>query len=161
MEGRVIPAFFIMMSIFTDGAFSRKYEVAGIGVFIQFGEKTKFISKEIPCDTNNIAELKAIEAALDSIIDKSISITLYSDSAYAIGVLTRGWSPQKNIELIKTIKIKLKRFTNLKFEHVKGHDGNPGNEISDALASAPVLKAKGKPAKTTIDRVEKILKSMR
>jgi len=79
--------------------------------------------------TNNVAELYAIYVAL-SLIQGDVFI--YSDSTYAIGVLT-GWNVKANINLVDSIK-KLLVNRIVEFQHVAAHSGITYNEEADRLA---------------------------
>jgi ribonuclease HI len=124
--------------IYTDGACSGNPGPAGLGVFLQYGSKKKFISEYIGTGTNNIAELTALLRAMESIKKPSLPIVIYTDSSYSIGVLTKGWKAKKNTELIASIKSEMRRFENLVLKKVKGHSGIEGNEIADDLATRAV-----------------------
>ena len=124
--------------IYTDGASSGNPGPSGIGVLLQFKEREKEISKYIGMATNNIAELEAIRTGLSNIRNRKIPVRVYTDSSYALGVLTLGWKPKKNLELIQSTKILISYFTDIKFIKVKGHAGLRENEIADRLAVAAV-----------------------
>lgn len=126
----------------TDGsAFPNPGGEGGIGVLLKLFEngkvtRRKEISKYIggKC-TNNIAELTAIQEALISIKWKHVSVIIRTDSTYCIGVLTGKYRAHKNTKLVGDIKKLLKAFKHLKFEYVKGHNGNWENERVDTLAN--------------------------
>lgn len=122
--------------VYTDGACSGNPGQAGSGVVImQNGSVVHDISESLGHGTNNIAELTAIKLALEYLgNNKDSSITLFTDSTYCIGVLTKNWKAKANVELIADIKKLLKGFTKLSILHVKGHSGNIGNERADDLA---------------------------
>lgn len=91
--------------------------------------------------TNNIAEIKAIECALEICKERGYQnedITIYTDSQYAIGLLSKGWNPKVNIELINSVKDILKDFTELEMKWVKAHNGNKYNELADTLAKSAI-----------------------
>ncbi len=98
----------------------------------------KKISKFIGHATNNIAELEAIRSALLAINNKNLPVKLFTDSKYAYGILKLGWKPQKNQELIFSIKKLIVMFKDLEFIKVKGHSGDEGNEMADALATTAI-----------------------
>jgi ribonuclease HI len=120
--------------IFTDGASSGNPGPSGIGVLLIYGKKRKEISRFIGQATNNIAELEAIRAVLSALKTTHLPIKLYTDSSYAMGVLTKSWKAQKNRELIARIKSLMTRFKNLELVKVPGHAGLPENERADHLA---------------------------
>jgi ribonuclease HI len=124
------------VTVYTDGACSGNPGPAGSGVVIMQGGKTVHeISESLGEATNNIAELTAIKLALEYLIDhKDTEVTLFTDSNYCIGVLTKSWKAKANVELVADIKELLKSFTKLSMLHVKGHSGEIGNERADELA---------------------------
>ena len=129
------------IDIYCDGSAVPNPGKAGIGiVFNVNSEKIEFCSP-IGFATNNQAELTAIQEALDFITPfKNDAIRIYSDSEYAIGVLTKPWTIRKNRELIMRIRKQLRDFTKLRFIHVRGHNGNVGNERADRLANLVVTE---------------------
>ncbi len=123
-------------TVYTDGACSGNPGPAGSGVVIMQSSTTIHeISKSLGHSTNNIAELTAIKLALEYLVDHhDMSITLYTDSMYCIGMLTKNWKAKLNVELIDSIKELLVPFSRLSIKHVKGHSGDLGNERADDLA---------------------------
>jgi ribonuclease HI len=128
--------------VFTDGASSGNPGPSGIGVVLRYGEHEKEISQFIGNATNNIAELKAIDAGLTALKNRDVPVRLFTDSKYAYGLLELGWKPKKNRQLIDSIKKKMTGFKDLKIIKVKGHSGHPGNEKADHLATLAIKKAK-------------------
>ncbi len=128
--------------IYTDGASSGNPGPGGIGILLMFGEHKKEISRFIGNTTNNIAELQAIETALSEIKRHDLPVRLFTDSSYSLGVLTKGWKPRKNIELVENIKKSMSKFKDLKLIKVKGHDGIEGNETADRLATSALKNKK-------------------
>lgn len=128
--------------IYTDGASSGNPGPSGIGILLRFGNHEKEISRYIGLATNNIAELEAIRVALMELKKKHIPVNIFTDSSYAFGVLTLGWKAKKNTELVNSIKKIISKFSDLKFNKVKGHAGVAGNERANYLATAAVKKTK-------------------
>jgi ribonuclease HI len=128
--------------LFTDGASSGNPGPSGIGVLLRYGEHEKEISKYIGNATNNIAELKAIEAGLSALKNRDIPVRLFTDSKYAYGLLVLNWKPRKNQELVASIKKIMDGFKDLQIIKVKGHCGHPGNERADYLATSAVKRGK-------------------
>jgi ribonuclease HI len=124
--------------IFTDGASSGNPGPAGIGVVLRFGKYEKEISEYIGLATNNIAELRAIQAGLLAVKKTDLPVRIFTDSRYAYGVLTLGWKAKANSELIESIKKTMNKFKNLEIVKVKGHAGDKGNERADFLATSAI-----------------------
>lgn len=121
--------------IFTDGASSGNPGPSGIGVVLRYKGRTKEISRYIGDTTNNVAELTAILEGLLAVKKKDLPVRLFTDSSYAQGLLTKGWKPKKNIELVARIRQVMKRFPDIRIIKVKGHAGDPDNERADHLAT--------------------------
>lgn len=130
------------INIYTDGASSGNPGPSGIGVLLRFGKHEKELSREIGLATNNIAELEAIKAALFELKTTKKPVRIFTDSTYALGVLTLNWKANKNRDLIDSIKKSMKRFKDLKLIKIKGHAGQEGNERADYLANKAVKKTK-------------------
>jgi ribonuclease HI len=124
--------------LFTDGASRGNPGPSGIGVLLRYGEHEKEISKYIGNATNNIAELKAIEAGLSALRKTDIPVRLFTDSKYAYGLLVLNWKARKNQEVVESIKRIMDRFKDLQIIKVKGHSGHPGNERADYLATSAI-----------------------
>jgi ribonuclease HI len=132
--------------IYTDGSTynnGRKNAKSGYGVF--FGHMDiPPISRPVPPmekQTNNVAELMAIYAALEQMKDKvEGKIRIYSDSNYSLDVITGKKQAHTNLELIARIK-KLKSACRvpIDFSHIYAHTDKQdqhslGNDIADYLA---------------------------
>ncbi len=126
--------------IYTDGASSGNPGPSGIGALLIYGENRKELSKSIGISTNNIAELTAIEAALSLLKRRDLPVRVYTDSSYALGLLSQGWKPRKNRKLVGRIRTLMENFTDLKLIKVKGHSGIKENEVADFLATSAIKK---------------------
>ncbi len=87
--------------------------------------------------TNNREELKAVREALLRIRarigdDPAWRIVVRTDSLGVINWLTGSWKRKKNLDLYPTIDPLVD--SRVRFEHVRGHSGIPGNERVDTLA---------------------------
>lgn len=132
--------------VYTDGASSGNPGPSGIGIYFSFGGHEKEISEYIGEATNNIAELEAIRRALSEIKNRDLPLKLYSDSSYALGLITLGWKPKKNQELVADIKKLVSGFKKIDFIKVEGHSGIPGNERADKLATGAIERHNPKKA---------------
>ena len=121
---------------YTDGACSGNPGPAGSGVMIQLLDGKKVDGFRYLGDraTNNIAELTAIEMAIDAVADRAAPLQIRTDSGYSIGVLQKGWKAKANPELIKKIRDKLAERPKTRLQYVPGHAGVAGNERADELA---------------------------
>jgi ribonuclease HI len=125
---------------YTDGACSGNPGPAGIGVVLICGGRRKELSEYLGEGTNNIAELLAVKRALESVRDRARTVYLYSDSAYVLGLLGKGWKPKANRELVEDLRALKSRFADLRLVKVPGHAGVPENERADELARAAVAR---------------------
>ena len=128
--------------IYTDGACTGNPGPMGIGAVILRGSDRRELTAFIGVGTNNIAELTAIERALDALddADRDGPVLVHADSAYAIGVLSGAYKAKKNIDLIARIRAKVDRFPHLKFVKVAGHAGVAENERCDQLATQAIAR---------------------
>lgn len=85
--------------------------------------------------SNNRMELLAIISAANWIPAKN-SLTVYTDSRYAIEVLTGMCGARKNTDLIRLYDETASRLSCVRFVWVKGHAGHEWNEYVDNLASS-------------------------
>lgn len=127
--------------VHTDGACSGNPGPAGIGVVLRHAERKKEISRYIGLATNNIAELEAIRAGLSVLKNTSLPVRLFTDSSYAIGVLSKGWKASKNQDLVAATKTLMAKFSDLRLIKIKGHAGHEENEKADQLAVAAIKTA--------------------
>ena len=128
--------------IYTDGACSGNPGPAGIGIVMRYKDHEKEVSRYIGQATNNIAELEAIRTALTMVKNPRLPVVIFTDSSYALGLLTKGWKAKQNTELVADIRTRMKPFSDLHFVKVKGHAGHPDNERADRLAVAAIQNEK-------------------
>ena len=132
--------------IYTDGACRGNPGPGGWGVLIKYKEHSKEMYGGDASTTNNKMELTAAIEALKE-IKEPCEIILYTDSKYVLKGIEEwihnwkknGWKgsnrkPVKNIELWKKLD-ELRDKHNIKWNWVKGHSGDPGNETADMLAN--------------------------
>jgi ribonuclease HI len=124
------------IELWTDGACSGNPGPMGIGIVAIDGGKRKEVGEYLGVGTNNIAELTAIDRALDVAGDlaRTRLLRIYTDSAYSIGVLSKGWKAKANQELIARMRRRLAGLPAVEFVKVSGHAGVPENERCDELA---------------------------
>jgi ribonuclease HI len=97
--------------------------------------------------TNNREELKAVREALRAFRaraggDASWRIVVRTDSMGVINWLTGQWKRKKNLDLYPDIDALLD--SRVRFEYVRGHSGEPGNERVDELAVAESQRLAGR-----------------
>lgn len=96
--------------------------------------------------TNNRMEMLAAIEAIKAIKKPGMRLLVHSDSQYLIkcasewipGWKARGWKKKdgelKNVDLLQEID-RLLHVQHVRWQWVKGHAGNPGNERVDALTN--------------------------
>ncbi len=133
--------------IYTDGGALGNPGPGGYGVVIIDKNEVREFSGGFKLTTNNRMELTACIVALEKAKTGS-EIRLYSDSRYVVDGISKGWAkkwkkngwkkstsePAKNTDLWKQLLEQCDRH-NVKFEWIKGHADNPGNERCDELAT--------------------------
>ena len=85
--------------------------------------------------TNNQAELEAVRQVLLALKRDGVRVTVFTDSDYVIGVLSRHWKAARNQALIAEIKGLMSKHT-VTFEKVKAHADETRNQRADTLAKA-------------------------
>jgi len=128
------------ITIYTDGASSGNPGPGGIGVVLKFREHEKEISEAIGHTTNNIAELMAIQRGLLELKRCDLPVRIYTDSSYALGILTKRWKASKNQELVADIRKLISKFKDIRLIKTKGHSGVAGNEKADMLATQAIKR---------------------
>ena len=128
-----------MYKIYTDGAYSSLRNKGGIGIVILKEDKLILeYSKDFANLTINQLELLAIIYALKFIKKEVDSIIIYSDSMYCIGPLNDNWKIKSNQKFWNLFAREYDRVKSLcsdiKFEHIKGHNNNYWNDYVDKLA---------------------------
>ena len=121
---------------YTDGGcqnLSTYGEGASAYIILKDNKIIKNASKGFLNTTNNRMEMLAILSVVCSLPDES-SVTIYSDSDYAIKVLSGQWKAKTNHDLINKYRERSKHLQ-IKFQWVKGHNGNHYNEVVDNLCT--------------------------
>jgi ribonuclease HI len=131
---------------YADGACTGNPGPAGLGVVVldPVAATRTEIGESLGHGTNNVAELTAIERALEA-SDPGRRLAVYTDSKYAIGVLSLGWKAKANQELVARIRGKLAG-RDVRFVLVPGHAGIELNERADALAREAVATRRSRRA---------------
>ena len=135
------------IKVYTDGACRGNPGPGGWGVYIQLNDEEKDLYGGNPETTNNQMEMQAALEALKYLKDKNDVIELFTDSNYLRQGITEwihkwklnNWrtaakKPVANRDLWIEIS-DLNEKMNVKWNWVKGHAGDPGNERADQLAN--------------------------
>jgi ribonuclease HI len=135
-----------VIEIYTDGACRGNPGPGGWGALLIAGKHQKTMHGGDPETTNNRMELTAAIEALNALKGHS-NVILHTDSKYVMDGINewmpnwkkRGWKtaakkPVKNKDLWQALDEATGRH-DIDWRWVKGHDGNPGNEMADDLAN--------------------------
>lgn len=143
----------MQVTIYTDGAARGNPDgPGGYGVVLQYIDRNgKLHEKELSAGyrqtTNNRMELMAAIAGLEA-LNRPCEVSLYSDSKYLTDAFNQHWivswqkngwrkadkKPVKNVDLWQRL-LKAAKGHSVDWIWVKGHDGHPGNERCDRLAT--------------------------
>jgi ribonuclease HI len=126
--------------VWTDGGCVPNPGPCGIGVVVVDGKQHREISEYLGMGTNNIAELTAIVRGLEAVPTRDRMVVVYSDSQYAIGLLTLNWKPKANQELVAHLRALIKEFVEVRFVKVAAHSGVALNERVDQLATSAISR---------------------
>lgn len=136
------------VTIYTDGACKGNPGIGGWGALLMYNEHEKEMFGGEKSTTNNRMEMTSVIKAL-SALKSPCNVTVYLDSMYVKNGITEwinGWKksnwknskgqPVKNMDLwLELDNIISKSGHVIKWQWVRGHTGNPGNERADALAN--------------------------
>jgi ribonuclease HI len=127
------------IDIYTDGACpgngQRGGGQMGAGIVAKSGEFHREWAVPLGRGTNQKAELLAIKEALLKIRDRAgATVRVYTDSAYAIGCLTKNWKVKENADLAEEVRALTRECARFEMRKVLGHAGDAANERADELA---------------------------
>lgn len=137
------------VSLYTDGACSGNPGPGGWGALLIFGDHRRELSGGARDTTNNRMELQAVIEGIRA-LNRRVPVTIYTDSTYVMKGMTewisgwkaKGWKtaakkPVKNEDLWRELDAALHGHE-VEWRWVKGHAGDPGNEVADALARGAI-----------------------
>ena len=137
------------VEIHTDGACKGNPGVGGWGALLVHGGKARELYGGEAQTTNNRMELTAVIRALEALEGRH-RVRLHTDSQYVqLGICEwiHGWKkrdwrtadkkPVKNQDLWQRLDAAAARHK-IDWRWVKGHSGDPGNELADHLANRGV-----------------------
>lgn len=139
--------------IYTDGSCNgngKAYATGGWAYVLTNGVHQHRKNGREEATTNNRMELQAAIQGLIAVEDKSQQVTLFTDSKYLQNGANewmddwknRGWKtkakkPVQNLDLWRNLDNELSLFTHRPIiKWVRGHNGNPLNELADKLAES-------------------------
>ncbi len=141
------------MIVYVDGACSGNPGPGGFGVAVYEDDKTLYTtySQYSENTTNNREEIKAILYVMKN-YGMGVSCPLvYSDSAYCVNMFNEwifswernDWKRSKNQEILNLDLIKeywdlYQKGYRIDLRKIKGHNGDKGNELADALATGRI-----------------------
>jgi len=137
-----------IQSIYTDGACTGNPGPGGWGVVVYFDDGSIHeLGDASTKTTNNRMEMQAAIAALKFLesCGQNKPITLYTDSEYLINCVTKwikgwkrkGWKKSDGKPVLNQDLLQILDNLNsqqIKWQHVRGHAGNIGNERCDEIA---------------------------
>ena len=126
------------VNIYTDGACSgnqNESNIGGWGAVLEYQENIKELFGGTKDTTNNIMELTGVIEGLKCLNSKSLSINIFSDSAYIVNCINDKWyakwrvngwisskkEPVENKELWEELIDLVESFDRVNFYKVKGH----------------------------------------
>ena len=122
-----------MIDIYTDGSCITNPGPGGwAAVILENGAKRELHGRD-ESTTNNRMEMLAVIKGL-SALPESSEVTVYSDSQYVVNTMTRNWKRNVNNDLWTLLDTEVAK-RNVHWQWVRGHDGNPMNELADRLAN--------------------------
>ena len=138
-----------MTEVYIDGSSKGNPGPGGAGIVLKnVSAQDIFSTHGIPLGhvTNNQAEFLALKHALVELKRRcllELAISILTDSQLVVGIFSQNWKARANLELVMEIRGLVKEFSQLTFAYVRGHNGNPGNELADSLAQKAAETQKG------------------
>jgi ribonuclease HI len=140
------------VTIYTDGGCSPNPGPGGYGIVLMYGAHRRELSGGYRHTTNNRMELMGAIRALEA-LKEPCSVRLWSDSQYVVKGIQKGWARRwrsngwrRNGKEMAENHDLWERLLNVcdkhdvRFEWVRGHNGQAENERCDELAAAARLQ---------------------
>ena len=140
-----------VVQLYTDGGCRGNQSdnnIGAWGAYMTYKGYVNEIAGSANNTTNNIMELTGCIEGLKAIVNKSLPVVVYLDSAYVLNGITswiskwksNGWltskkQPVLNADLWKELDMIVSQFPNIQFVKVKGHSDNFGNIQADRLCN--------------------------
>jgi len=121
-----------VIDIYTDGACSGNPGPGGWGAIVIIDGQQTVLKGGLGETTNNRMEMMAVIEGLRYLPSKSI-VTIHTDSTYITNTMTKGWRRKANLDLWQEIDDLVDK-QSVTWKWVKGHAGNPLNELADSIA---------------------------
>ncbi len=136
------------VTIHTDGSCIGNPGPGGYGVVLDYNGRRQQFSAGYALTTNNRMELLAAIVGLEA-LNRPCKVVLHSDSRYVVDAISKGWATRwrsngwmrnkkeaaVNPDLWQRLLDVCERQA-VEFRWVRGHSGNPDNELCDQLANA-------------------------
>lgn len=123
------------VTIYTDGAAVPNPGKAGWAAILLYGAVCKELSGPIPYGTNNQAELTAAIEGIRALKQPCL-VTVISDSQWLVNCGNGDWQRKANTDLWEALNRVVREGSHMvRFEWVKGHNGDQWNERADRLAN--------------------------
>lgn len=155
--------------VFTDGSCSYNPGPGGWAAVFEIDGECRVLRGNDANTTNNRMELRAVIEAYRRIVSRKVKALrrvedyeIHSDSAYVVNAITLGWldkwrrkgwqndrgEPTKNKDMWRELATLLEMADaagmRITVHKVKGHAGNPLNEMADKIAVEETEKAKAR-----------------
>ena len=148
-----------MIQAYIDGSSKGNPGKSGAGIAIYDNDNQCILTKGVPLsnDTNNQAELKALQIALAEIVRLELhqfDVVILTDSKLVVGIFSQRWKANYNLDIINPIKETLSTFNRVIFTHVRAHSGIGPNVLVDRLASEAAISQLNSTERHLYDKTE-------
>lgn len=123
--------------VYTDGSVidnGSEQSKCGWAVKLMYNGKAMLKSGKVRGYTNNQTEMYAVFKAMQSIHDKKVPVTIYSDSQYVIKTFNKEFQVGANEKMWKQLFDEASKFDDIQFVWVRGHSNDRHNIEVDELS---------------------------